>query len=219
MVVVPSDKAVFFETGIKVSYWRGRYWARWGDALQEAGFRPNILNAARESDVMLEHLARLVRELGHYPVEAEIRLKRRADPVFPSQEAFRRFGGKAKLASKLREFCERRSDTIVLALIPTLSSDEEASTEAIAEAEFGFVYLLKSGRFYKIGRSNAAGRRERELAIQLPERANLIHSIKTDDPAGIEGYWHRRFDDRRQNGEWFALTAQDIAVFRRRKFM
>src|SRR5438105_8009684 len=91
----PLGQSRFFsETGIKVSYWRGRYWARWGDALQEAGFRPNILNAARESDVMLEHLARLVRELGHYPVEAEIRLKRRADPVFPSQEAFRRFGGK-----------------------------------------------------------------------------------------------------------------------------
>jgi hypothetical protein len=27
----------------------------------------------------------------------------------------------------------------------------------------GFVYLIKSGRFYKIGRSNAVGRREREL--------------------------------------------------------
>lgn len=48
------------------------------------------------------------------------------------------------------------------------------------------MYLLRSGRFYKIGRSNAVGRRERELAIQLPERAALVHSIKTDDPSGIE---------------------------------
>ena len=47
---------------------------------------------------------------------------------------------------------------------------------------------MKSGRYYKVGRSNAVGRRERELAIQLPEKANVVHSIKTDDPAGIESY-------------------------------
>jgi hypothetical protein len=78
---------------------------------------------------------------------------------------------------------------------------------------------MKAGRFYKIGRTNALGRRERELAIQLPEAAKVIHSIKTDDPVGIEEYWHRRFQDRRKNGEWFELTAQDLAAFRRRKFM
>ena len=81
------------------------------------------------------------------------------------------------------------------------------------------MYLLKSGHFYKIGRSNAVGRRERELAIQLPEKAIVVHSIKTDDPPGIEAYWHRRFEARRKNGEWFDLSPQDVAAFRRRKFM
>lgn len=88
-----------------------------------------------------------------------------------------------------------------------------------AETAIGCVYLLKSGRHYKIGRSNAVGRRERELQIQLPEKAEVVHEIKTDDPVGIENYWHNRFADRRKNGEWFELTAKDIAVFKRRKFM
>jgi hypothetical protein len=39
------------------------------------------------------------------------------------------------------------------------------------------------------------------LAIQLPERAEQIHAIKTDDPVGIERYWHQRFADRRKNSE------------------
>lgn len=83
----------------------------------------------------------------------------------------------------------------------------------------GFVYLLKAGRFHKIGRTNAVGRQERELAIQLPERAKVVHSIKTDDPTGIEEYWHKRFNNRRKNGEWFELTLSDVAAFKRRKFM
>jgi hypothetical protein len=63
------------------------------------------------------------------------------------------------------------------------------------------------------------GQRERQLAIQLPEKVGTIHSIRTDDPAGIEAYWHKRFEAKRMNGEWFNLNAEDIGAFKRRKFM
>lgn len=92
--------------------------------------------------------------------------------------------------------------------------------DSLAKApEYGYVYLLKSGRYYKIGRSSSPRRREYELAIQLPERVKTVHTIKTDDPVGIEAYWHQRFSDRRKNGEWFELRREDISAFRRRKFM
>jgi hypothetical protein len=103
-----------------------------------------------------------------------------------------------------------------------VSSDRQsdaAEQNKAEDEELSFVYLMKSGRFYKIGRTNALGRRERELVIQMPERAKVVHSIKTDDPSGIEEYWHRRFKDRRRNGEWFDLDGKDVAAFCRRRFM
>jgi hypothetical protein len=83
----------------------------------------------------------------------------------------------------------------------------------------GYVYLLKHGsrREYKIGRTNNPVRREGEVVIQLPEKLAPIHYIKTDDPAGVEAYWHNRFGGKRKEGEWFALTAEDVRAFKRWK--
>ena len=86
-------------------------------------------------------------------------------------------------------------------------------------AVVGYVYLAKSGRRYKIGQTNDLVRRTNELRIQLPERVSLVHQSSTDDPLGIERYWHQRLAHLRANGEWFSLGAAEVAIFKRRKFM
>ena len=96
---------------------------------------------------------------------------------------------------------------------------KEPAPDTRGSEEVGLVYLLRSGRYYKIGKTNAAGRRERELAIQLPEKSATVHVIRTDDPTGIEAYWHKRFESKRKHGEWFELRTYDVNAFKRRRFM
>ncbi len=198
----------------------GKHWARWGDAIREAGFEPNTLNQPHPEDHLLTKLAELTRDLGHFPTAPERRLRRRDDPSFPSSNSFARFGRNAALAARLvqhsaghpewdevRTICEPLAERVEVV-------DDDAQGDGLT---VGVVYLMRSGSHCKIGRSNSAGRRAYELAIQLPERLKLVHAIETDDPVGIERYWHDRFADRCANGEWFNLTRADVAAFRRRR--
>lgn len=225
----PLGKKMFLrETGIKESDWSGKYWARWGDAVIEAGYEPNTVQQPYGEDWLIEKLILLIRELGQFPTVGERRLKARSDSTFPSSNTFQKLGNKAGATQRVLDYCRGRSgyDDIIeicQAAAAAESRDDEATTVGEAkgkdESEFGFVYLMRSGRYYKIGRSNSAGRREYELSIQLPEKVTTEHVIKTDDPAGIEAYWHRRFKEKRKGGEWFELTANDVKVFKRRGFM
>lgn len=192
--------------------------------MAEAGFQQNELNQAYDERVLLGHLASLVSKLGHFPVRTELKMARRADPEFPSHNVFAtRLGNTGQMAARLLEFCETNPDLQSVADLcrprAAYPAAGAAEPETDATATFGVVYLLRSGRYYKIGRTNAVGRRERELSIQLPERAEVVHEIRTDDPAGIEAYWHGRFAPKRTNGEWFRLSADDLAAFKRRRFM
>lgn len=204
-------------TGIRESDWK-RYWPRFSDAQKAAGLTHNRKTPPIPDDAILEALARLTRDLGHRPTAAEIAIAKRSDPSVPSSDAYLRLGNFEEITQRLREFAAQRPEfSDIVALLPAPMSHD---TKAPKDSPFtGSVYMLKSGRHYKIGHSNATGRRERELAIQLPERAQVVHEIKTDDPTGIEKYWHGRFAEKRLNGEWFQLSPDDVSAFKRRKFM
>ena len=220
---VPLGQARFGQqTGIRRPDWFGIYWTKFGDALQEAGFEPNVLQTAHGEDFLLESYIGLVRELGRFPVYGELLLKRRQDSKFPSNTTFRRFGRKTQLAAKILEYCRAHSGFDDVAALDSQEAGTARPTEPgdhRSDVGIGSVYLLKAGGYYKIGKTNALGRRERELAIQLPEKSQIVHEIKTDDPDGIEAYWHGRFDAKRKHGEWFALDPADVRAFKRRKFM
>lgn len=223
---VPLGKGRFFqETGIKETDWSGKIWARWGDAVKEAGLTPNTLQVPYLDEELLENYATFIREIGRIPVAAEFRLKSKQDQTFPSGNTFNRFGNKQQLIKRLVEYCKDKQgyeDVLAIALpnlTKTAATNEDADSDNESEEIIGYVYMLKSGRNYKVGRSNSFDRRSRELKIQLPEQADTVHVIRTDDPIGIELYWHRRFESKRKNGEWFELNAQDVKAFKRRKFM
>jgi hypothetical protein len=210
------------ETGIKESDWIGKYWVRWNDAVREAGLSPNRKTEAYEDEWLILKIIALARELTRFPVSAEFRMRSRTEKGFPSESTIRKFGSKQQLIARVADYCKtHKGNDDVLSLCTSSSAIETADpVETCEECEtFGFVYLLKAGRYYKVGMTNACGRRERELAIQLPEKAQIVHQIRTDDPAGIEQYWHRRFHPLRKNGEWFELTAAEVKAFKRRKFM
>jgi hypothetical protein len=212
-------------TGIKKHDWCGVYWIRWSDALAEAGYKPNKFGPAYDKVDLVQKYAALARELDTLPTEAHLRRRGRTDIGFPHPETFRRFGSKLRLVQEVAAYCRERIgfESVSRACDAYLSLPKQrpsnGSETVVAKADVGFVYLMKFGRFYKIGHSNAAGRREYELAIQLPGKLTTVHTIRTDDPVGIEAYWHNRFKDKRKNGEWFELTAPDISAFKRRKFM
>lgn len=216
----PGKQRFESEFGVRQHEWE-KYWARWGDALTEAGYKPNDWGSAYSDDELLERLAAFARELGRFPVTRELKLKANSDSDFPSPAPFRRFGGQQALASRLRQYADSKGYDDVVALCDALPAmpptDLAIPSGKVRELKTGFVYLMKSGRHYKIGRTVCVGSRERQLAIQVPIPPSVIHRIETDDPIGVEAYWHKRFDDKRGEGEWFALTAHDVKAFKRWK--
>jgi hypothetical protein len=150
-------------------------------------------------------------------------MARAHDATFPGAQAFGRLGGRSTRIARLREFAKQRPEfhgvvDLLGATVDTDTADASAPTDAEAPRD-GYMYMLKLGKHYKIGMTTDVPRRHRQIALELPERPDVIHSIRTDDPEGIEAYWHRRFAAKATNGEWFALDSKDIRAFKRRKFM
>ena len=216
----PGSTAFARETGIGEHQWRGKCWARWGDALVEAGFEPNQWTGRLDSEDVLTGVIAACRHYGRIPTQDEIALHRKSEPMIPSGPAIKRhFGRRADLIVALaKRAAEDASYSDIAAMLPANPQPTPQQDMGRTKTQDGFVYLIKSGNFYKIGRSDDLERRVREIRIAMPDKATLVHSIRTDDPAGIEAYWHRRFAGKRANGEWFKLNSLDISAIKKRKY-
>lgn len=212
---IPLGRGRFVrETGIKERdvY---KFWSSFGEAHREAGFEPNTLRAAHSVELLIESVISLMREVGRFPTHANFIGRRYKDSKFPNPESFRRLGNKEEMIRKIHENAKQKGyNDIIEMCAPAIQSSRKTENDDGAQGQvFGEVYLCKSGRYYKIGKSTDFDRRISE--IKMPHKTEEIHRIKTDDPSGVEAYWHKRFAKKRMNNsEWFDLSFADVRAFK-----
>ena len=204
------------ETGINAYHIR-KFWSTFSEAQHEAGYTPNTLKMAHNTEFLIEGMITLMKEIGRFPTQANLVAKRYRNLEFPSTSSFGRLGDKKEMAKKISEYAEQKGYKDIVELCKPIikNPNEEKDSDDFKIPTIVEVYLFKSGHYYKIGKTNDTVRRGNEIKVQLPERMDLIHSIKTDDPSGIEAYWHSRFKLKRMQGEWFNLSSTDIKAFKR----
>lgn len=204
----PNEMQFRRMTGYSAYTWRGKYWVRWSEALQDAGF-PNPRTLANDDEYLLSRLAAAARHYRHAPSFVELTHYGRSHRGFPSQMSFARvFQTKHNMIDRLLRWAESKPDMADIAGFCSRSRNGSPLS-----GELPAVYLLRSGEFFKIGWTSTLIRRIEDLQTGLPEPAELLHVIRTPDPRGTEARWHRRFAEKRVRGEWFKLTSEDVAAF------
>ena len=125
--------------------------------MKYAGLVASHMSEPYDDLLLIQKLVELTQELGHFPVSAEMRMKRRRDASFPSDKVFERIGNRKQIRAKLAEFCRIQGglDDIIrhFDLGASTTLDHVELSDSPSE-ENGYVYLLRSGRYHKIGRSN-----------------------------------------------------------------
>jgi len=217
----PPGQALFArETLVSEDQWKGKLWAQWGDALTEAGYGPAALNQKLGADEALIRVAEACRAFGKVPTYAEMASYRAKNPALPSSQTIAaHFTDRSGLILALAKLA--MSDEQYADLKPMLPPDIQPAAETVFRGNKntdGLVYLIKSGARHKIGQTEKIERGFNEIEISLPGKATIIHTIRTDDPPGIEAYWHNRFKEKRADGDWFNLSPADISAFQKRKY-
>jgi hypothetical protein len=211
------DKFVGVVFGVSTHQFRGGIWRRWSAFQADVGITPNVANKRVADEEIAAGFALLARKLGRLPTQSDLVFARKRDPSVPSDGAIKRRAITRDARIKmLRKFCADRPEFAdVLAL---LDGDDDAATKDAGNSETeGFVYLQKSGRRYKIGWTAAPERRRAEVQTLSPDPVSLVHLIPTDDPGGVEAYWKNRFKKKNIRDEWYNLTSDDVAAFKRWK--
>lgn len=200
----------------------------YGDLCELAGFPRNRLTQPMTPDQLFEPLANLAAKLNRFPDHTDREMARRRDGGFPSYEAYRTAQHKnGPLEQQLLDWCRSRPEhSTAVEIIQAHVARQDGRPQRARSGQRvvnGHVYLMRygnSGRDYKLGMTEKVERRHAQISGMFPGDVRVIHVIDTDDPAGIERYWKRRFESKRvqDKDEIFRLLAEDIAAFKWRKY-
>lgn len=101
-----------------------------------------------------------------------------------------------------------RKQNIAPAIFPDMTRAE------LARLPHGkYVYVIQdvtNTRYFKIGRTNNPARRLNHFDVILPVDIHVVAVLPCDNMVTLETWLHRRFADKRQRGEWFALSNDDV---------
>lgn len=181
---------------------------------------------------MCEFFIEAIREKGRWPTRGELKVKHHKDSNFPDASTIYKKLGlvlTGDLAANLLEYVKGKrkyKDVVIIcnSFLETVSKNA-AIDNSPEKYSIGYVYLLKSrlgnAIAYKIGKTSEPERRVLELN-QPSNEQTLEWKIETDDPSGIEEYWHKRFESKRlypsrPKNEWFKLKPSDVKAFKRWK--
>lgn len=76
----------------------------------------------------------------------------------------------------------------------------------------GYVYVIKKGDYYKIGRTKNLLRRKRQLQTAHAESVEFLYYKKFDDYVKVEKALHSIFSTSRYHGEWFRLSDENRSI-------
>jgi hypothetical protein len=215
-----------FEHIIPVRRWN-KYWRSLRELQIDAGFAPNEMKSALPEEDVLGAWVSIISALKQYPSTLDLRYYLNQHNTSVSLDTLtRKFGDQRATVEKILEYCKsNNAPSDVLAIceekLRTLSSKAEGDDSLatnLTEAQTGWVYLIKvsSPDKYKVGSTMNLERRLDEHSRYLAD-SHYEHTIKTDDPSGVEAYWHRRFKTRLLKGtkETFCLSPEDVRAFKR----
>lgn len=213
------------ETGIPAQRLRQQPWfPGWNALLLELGIETAVFSKPRTPEgTVVAAIARLIKRIGRWPTNDDFARARKSDDSFPSLKVISRIKNTGRLPALLKDYCSADASLSLVAGIAEAQPQADVSIDHDIEGSDrvkGYVYMLRgSGRKYKIGHTNSPNRRFRQVQLEVPDPLVQVHSIPTDDPEGIEKYWHNRFVEKRiRNIEFFELDADDVRAFKRRKY-
>ena len=77
-----------------------------------------------------------------------------------------------------------------------------------------FIYVTKADFGCKIGMTTRPKQRPLQVAGNCPIKLEVVVLLEVDDMRKAESRLHSHFASKHLRGEWFALTAEDIAFVR-----